>query len=305
MPYADGQLSGMAQLLFRHADGVGHVAAVLVDHLHILLGHGGRAVQDDREARQTAGDLFEDVEAEGRRNENAVGIAGALLRLELISAVAGADGDGQRVDAGLGDEFLDLFRTGVGADCVADLVLDAGQGAELAFDDDAVVMGILDDLAGQGDVVLEAVGGAVDHDGGEAAVDAALAGLEVGAVIQMQDDGDIRVLDDGSLDQLHQIGVVGIGARALGNLQDDGGLQLAAGLGDALHDLHVVDVEGADGVAAGIGLLEHLGTGNESHCENTPFLYFRQCGQWKGRMPLSLRGTVFSSRKCAAAEFYR
>ena len=41
---ADGQLSGMAQLLFRHADGVGHVAAVLVDHLHILLGHGGRAV---------------------------------------------------------------------------------------------------------------------------------------------------------------------------------------------------------------------------------------------------------------------
>ena len=121
----------------------------------------------------------------------------------------------------------------------------------------------------------------------------------------MQDDGDIRVLDDGSLDQLHQIGVVGIGARALGNLQDDGGLQLAAGLGDALHDLHVVDVEGADGVAASIGLLEHLGTGNESHCENTPFLYFRQCGQWKGRMPLSLRGTVFSSRKCAAAEFYR
>ena len=41
---ADGQLSGMAQLLFRHADGVGHVAAVLVNHLHILLGHGGRAV---------------------------------------------------------------------------------------------------------------------------------------------------------------------------------------------------------------------------------------------------------------------
>ena len=71
-------------------------------------------MQDDREARHTAGYLFEDVEAEGRRHENAVGIAGALLRLELISAVAGADGDGQRVDAGLGDEFLDLFRTGVG-----------------------------------------------------------------------------------------------------------------------------------------------------------------------------------------------
>ncbi len=40
---------------------------------------------------------------------------------------------------------------------MADLVLDAGQGAELAFDDDAVVMRIFDDLAGEGDVVLETV----------------------------------------------------------------------------------------------------------------------------------------------------
>ena len=54
-----------------------------------------------------------------------------------------------------------------------------------------------------------------------------LHGLEVGAVVQMQGDGDVRALDDGSLDQLHQIGVVGIGARALGNLQDDGSLHLA------------------------------------------------------------------------------
>ena len=107
-------------------------------------------MQHDREAGQTAGDLLEDVEAQGRRHENAVGIAGALLRLELISAVAGADGDGQRVDAGLGDELLDLFGTGVGSICSGnvDLVLNAGQGAELAFDHDAVVMGILDDLAG-------------------------------------------------------------------------------------------------------------------------------------------------------------
>ena len=126
-------------------------------------------------------------------------------------------------------------------------------------------MGILDDLAGQGDVVLEAVGGAVDHDGGEAAVDAALAGLEVGAVIQMQDDGDIRVLDDGSLDQLHQIGVVGIGAGALGNLQDHGSVLLLASLGNALHDLHIVDVERADGIAAIIGFLEHFSRSNQWH----------------------------------------
>ena len=37
-----------------------------------------------------------------------------------------------------------------------------------------------------------------------------------------------------------------------------GALHLLAGLGDALHDLHIVDVEGADGVAAVIGLLKHF-----------------------------------------------
>ncbi len=45
-------------------------------------------------------------------NQNALFIAGALLGLELISAVRRTDGDGQRVDAGLGDEFLDLLPDG-------------------------------------------------------------------------------------------------------------------------------------------------------------------------------------------------
>ena len=71
-------------------------------------------MQNDREAGQTAGGLFEDVKAQGRRNENTVSIAGALLGLELVSAVACADSDGQRVAAGLGDELLDLFGAGVG-----------------------------------------------------------------------------------------------------------------------------------------------------------------------------------------------
>ena len=78
-------------------------------------------MKHDGEAGQTAGDFLQDVEAQRRRDKDAVGIAGALLRLELVSAVAGADGDGQRIDAGLGDEFLDLLRAGVGADGMADL----------------------------------------------------------------------------------------------------------------------------------------------------------------------------------------
>ena len=106
-------------------------------------------MENDREAGQTLGDLFEDVEAQGRRNEDALLVAGALGSRELVSAVAGADGDGQGVAAGLGDELLDLFRTGVGGSMRRDLdlVLDAGEGAQLGLDDDAVVMRVLDDLA--------------------------------------------------------------------------------------------------------------------------------------------------------------
>ena len=49
----------------------------------------------------------------------------------------------------------------------------------------------------------------------------ALAGLEVGAVVQVQRDGQVGIFDDGSLHQLHQIGVVGVGAGALGHLEND------------------------------------------------------------------------------------
>ena len=145
------------------------------------------------------------------------------------------------------------------------VVLDAGQGAELGLDDHAVVMGVLNHLAGQGNVLLIGLGAGVDHDGGKAAVDAGLAGLEVGAVVQMQGDGDLGAFDDGSLDQLDEVGVVGIGAGALGNLEDDGSVLFFAGLGDALHDLHIVDVESADSIAAVIGFLEHLGGGDKCH----------------------------------------
>ena len=150
----------------------------------------------------------------------------------------------------------------------ADLVLDAGQSAQLRLDHHAVIVRILDDLAGDLDVLRERLGGRVDHDGGEAAVNAGLAGLKAVAMIQVQRDRNLRALDDRGLNQLHQVGVVGIRAGALGNLQDDRGLLLAAGLGDGLDDLHVVHVESADSVAAVVSLLEHFGSSNKSHCHS-------------------------------------
>ena len=138
-----------------------------------------------------------------------------------------------------------------------------------------MIVSVLYDFTGDLDVLLEGLGGSVDHDGSEAAVDAGLAGLEAVAVVQVQSDGNFGALDNSSLNQLHQVGVVSVGAGTLGNLQDDGSLLFLTSLSDGLNDLHVVDVESADGVTAVISLLKHLGSIDKSHW-NHSFLKCRQ-----------------------------
>ena len=217
-------------------------------------------MQHDGETGQALADLLQHVEAEGRRHQDALLVDGALLGLELIRAVAGTDGNGQRVAAGLGHELLHLLGASVGrlVSGHLDLILDTGQRTQLGFHDNAVIVSVLHDLLGDLDILGKGLGGCVDHHRGKAAVDAALAGLKVGAVIQMQHDGNIRAAGNGSFHQLHQIGVVGVGTGTLADLQNNGSVFLLAGFGDTLHDLHVVDVERADGIAAVICLCKHF-----------------------------------------------
>ena len=120
---------------------------------------------------------------------------------------------------------------------------------------------VLYNLLGLLNVLVERTGGAVDHNGGETAVDAGLAGLEVRAVVQVQSDRNVRALLNSSLYHLNEVGVVCVSACALGYLQDYRSLLLAS-LGDTLNDLHVVHVESANSVAAVVGLLEHLSSSN-------------------------------------------
>ena len=145
-----GQGSSLTQLLLGNADSVGHLAAVLVDHLHVLLGNGRRTVQNDGEAGQTLGDLFQNVETQSGGNQNAILVQGALLGSELVSAVGGADGDSQGVTAGTGNELLDLLGTGVGSGLSGniDLILDASQASQLSLNNNTVIVSILNDLLG-------------------------------------------------------------------------------------------------------------------------------------------------------------
>ncbi len=221
-------------------------------------------MEDDGEAGKLLLDLLKDVEAQGRRDEDAVGVPGALLGLELGAAVAGADGDGEGVDAGLLDEVLNLGGLGVVAVLGRDLVLDAGEHAELAFDGDVVLLGVgeFHDLLGELDVLVVGQARAVDHDRGEAGLDAALAELEAVSVVEVEDDGDVEAeffrVFDRALGHVAEHGLVGVLAGAGRDLEDDRALRLDAGRNDGLNLLHVVEVVGRDGVTALYRLLEEL-----------------------------------------------
>ena len=131
-----------------HAHGAGHLAAVLVDHLHILRHDGGSAVQHDGEAGQ----------AVGRPPPECQSAAGASAGLNLnapwlVPMAMASESTPVRVD-----KFLNLVGIGVERRPRRDdlhVVLNAGQTAQLAFDDHAVVVGIFDHLLGQRDVLLK------------------------------------------------------------------------------------------------------------------------------------------------------
>ena len=194
-----------------------------------------------------------------------------LLR-KLVSAVAGADGDGQRIHAGaLGK--LDCL-VGIGdvieartAGSVA--VFNAAQNADFAFDRDAALVRVIDNLAGDFDILFKGGRGlavglqrAVHHDAGKAQLDGALAGLVAVAVIQVHGDRNLGIEFVGGQDQVIEVVVLREGAGAAAGLDDDRRLGFLRGLHDGLNLFHVVDVERADAVTAFGGLVEKLPSGD-------------------------------------------
>ena len=192
-------------------------------------------------------------------------LAAELDVFALGGAVHGAVADGEGVDLGVADELDRGERVGVGARRGEDVVLDAGEHAELALDGDAARVRVLDDLARELHVLLERKRRAVDHDGGVAAGDGRLHALHVTAVVEVQDHGDGAVLavlldgvadvpgaDDLVLDRA--VGKVRApsheGVGEVGALQDGGAPQHLVDLDHGLCLADGVDVERALGVAA-------------------------------------------------------
>jgi hypothetical protein len=219
-------------------------------------------VQHDGEARKLLLDLGQNIETQFGRNEDALGVAGALFGLELVGAVRGADRDGQRIHAGLGYEIHDVLGIGVGVVLGRNLVLHTGQYAQLAFYRHVELVCVVDHLLGERHVLLIGEVRTVDHHRREAHVDAALAKLERVAVVEVQNDRNVLAqllgIFDGALSHVAEQGLVGVFARARRHLKNYRRRSLHASLNDGLHLLHVVEVECRDGITALDGLCEHL-----------------------------------------------
>ena len=91
--FANSHGSSFAELVFRDADSIGEMAVVSIDDFDVFRNDGRCAVEHDREAREAFGNVFEDIETEFRRNEDAFSVACALIWCEFVCAVARADSD--------------------------------------------------------------------------------------------------------------------------------------------------------------------------------------------------------------------
>ena len=131
-----------------------------------------------------------------------------------------------------------------------DVFLDAAEHAELGLDGDALGVRRVDDALGDLDVLVERIVRGVDHHRAEeAGVDAVVAGFLVAVVEVHGEDRLGKNLAGGADDRLEHA-LVGVVARALGNLDDERRLRLDAAPEEAHRLLDVVDVVGADGVLA-------------------------------------------------------
>ena len=256
---ADSKACSLTELIFRNTNSISEIAAVVVDDLDILRNNRRSAMKNNRELRETLGNFFEDIETKLRRYENAISVARALFRLEFESAMACADSDCEGVNARALYKFLNLFRLSVGSFMCSDLyiILDTSELAEFAFNDYAMLMGIVNNALRELDVFFEAIFRTINHNGSEAAIDAGFASFEISTMVEMQSDRNIVDLKS-SLNEFYKISMFCILSCTSRALEDYRGLQFSSSFRDSLYDFHVVYVESADCVAAFVSFLKHF-----------------------------------------------
>src|SRR5699024_1035548 len=153
---ADCRTGCFTKLVFRNADGILKSAAVCVDDLNVFLRNRRCAVKYDRESRNSLLDLMQDIEAKLR----------FCTRFELECAVACTDRDCKRVNAGSGNEFLNLIRLCIGRifSRYLYIIFDTGQSSKLGLNYYAVSMSIFNNFLCHFNVLFKREMRTVDHD---------------------------------------------------------------------------------------------------------------------------------------------
>ena len=177
-----------------------------------------------------------------------------------------SDGDCQGVNPGSLNKFFHFVGIGIAGVLLGDnhLVLHTGQCAQLCLDNNAVIMGVLHYLTGNLNIFIERLGRSVNHNGGEPIFDALLTSFKGVAVIQMQGDGQSS-FNFCRLNQLDKISGIGIAHGTGRDLEDHRSTALFCRLCNSLDNLHIVGIEGTDGVTALVGLAEHFGRRDKRH----------------------------------------
>ena len=124
-------------------------------------------------------------------------------------------------------------------------------------------MSIVHHFLGECDVFFEGKCGTVNHDRAEAHVDAALAGFEAVTVVKVQHDFGVVAAEffgvcHSTFSHVAEKSLVGVGTCAFGNLENHRALLFDRSLDDCLELLHVVEVEGGNGIATVNGSCKHV-----------------------------------------------
>jgi hypothetical protein len=102
-----------------------------------------------------------------------------------------SNGNGQGIDSGLPDKVNGLARMGVmallgiAAAFLSLVKLSSDQVPQFAFDNAVMLMGVFDNATANLDVFLERLVTGIDHNTGEAFIDAVFAELEAIAMVQV------------------------------------------------------------------------------------------------------------------------
>jgi len=233
-----------------------------------LLGHAGSdritigLIERDRGAIYIAADVDRNAAALPSRQGTRVRLEQWQSYRELRRIGHGHHGHHSRLHR-IGQELLDILFIFM---CVHpdDILFDAAEHPQFRFDDDARRMGGLSRFAGEADVFLVGMVGAVDHDAGVAVIDALFDEVDRVAVVTVDGDGHLGIKLDAGVDDVLEYADVGVLPRAFGNLEDAGRMLRGAGLDDGLGDLHIVDVESSDAEPAVVCKVEH-GFGGHQH----------------------------------------